>query len=448
MRVFTGLFALAVSASAAPAQVPASSRAAPIGPRQSPTPAPRDQEAGTQQADSVRLSRRQAIAEALIHNAQIAIAREQTAEARARRVSAIAIPDPTLEAAYDQETGPFAFRGAGARPVTFGLTIPFLDKFRLNNRIGLADIGATQANYRLQQQTIALQASATYDSLLVALKHQGNLREARDLAADFLKRTQVRYEGGTAAKLDVIQAQVALAQANTDLIANERDVATAQASLNRTLGRTVTAPIAPVDSLDVPPALPDSSTIDQIALADRPEITSIRQQQVGAHATTNLAREFWLPDLTFGISRDYAQPGSAQFTTGIALPLPAFYWQHARGDIAQAQHFERELEATYRDTRAQVVQDVRSAYANASTAMRQAVFIRDELVPAAREAYRVASTSYSLGGSSALEVLTARSALLQAESQLADALAAANTARADLDRALGLPVPTSGARNP
>lgn len=445
MRVTTGVCALAVCASAAWPQVPDSSRAAPVRPQQTQTPAtPR---AGSQQTDSLRLTRRQAIAEALTRNAQLAIAREQTAQARARRVTAISVPDPTLAAAYDQLTGPFTFGAAPSRPVAVGLTIPFLDKFRLNNRIGLADIGASESNYRLQQQTIALQASATYDSLLVSLKHQGNLREARELAADFLKRTQVRFEGGTAAKLDVIQAQVALAQADNDLIANERDVANAQASLNRTLGRLVTAPIAPVDSLDLPAALPDSSTIEQTALADRPEIESVRQQQSGAHATTNLAREFWLPDLTFAVTRDYSQPGPAQFTTGIALPLPAFYWQHARGDIAESQHFERELEATYRDTRAQVIQDVRSAYANASTAMRQAVFIRDQLVPAAREAYRVASTSYSLGGSSALEVLTARSALLQAESQLADALAAANTARADLDRALGLSVSTSGARN-
>jgi cobalt-zinc-cadmium efflux system outer membrane protein len=446
MRVFTGLCALAAFASAARAQVPSGSRAAPG--QQTQQPASATVQAGVRQADSLRLTRRQAIAEALVRNAQLAIAREQTAQARARRVTAISIPDPALEAAYDQLTGPFTFGGAPSRPVSLGLTIPFIDKFRLNNRIGLADIGASESNYRLQQQTIALQASATYDSLLVALKHQGNLRQARDLAADFLKRTQARYEAGSAAKLDVIQAQVALAQADNDLIANERDVATAQASLNRTLGRLVTAPVAPVDSLDLPAALPDSSTIEQIALANRPEIASLRQQQSGARATTSLAKEFWLPDLTFAITRDYAQPGSAQFTTGIALPLPAFYWQHARGEIAESQHFERELEATYRDTRAQVIQDVRSAYANASTAVRQAVFLRDELVPAAREAYRVASTSYSLGGSSALEVLTARSALLQAESQLADALAAANTARADLDRALGLSVSTSGARNP
>jgi len=57
------------------------------------------------------------------------------------------------------------------------------------------------------------------------------------------------------------------------------------------------------------------------------------------------------------------------------------------------------------------------------------------------------STSYTLGGSSALEVLAARSALLDAQRQLADALASANTARADLDRALGAPLPTLGANN-
>jgi len=442
MRLTIRLFALALPASVASAQGLNTSRSAPA-----PTSTTFARSAAPQATDSLRLSRRQAIAEALNRNAQLEIAREQTAQARARRVTAISVPDPTLTAAYDQEAGPLTFGGAASRPVAIGLTVPFPDKFRLNNRIGLADIGASESNYRLQQQTVALQASATYDSLLVALKHRGNLREARDLAADFLKRTQARYDAGSAPRLDVIQAQVGVAQADNDLIANERDIANAQASLNRTLGRVIGAAVAPTDSLDMPASLPDSSTIDQIALANRPELSILRNQQSGARATTGLVKEFWLPDLTFAVTRDYIAPGSPLFTTGIALPLPAFYWQHSRGDIAQAQHFERELEATYRDTRAQVTQDVRSAYANASTAMRQVAFIRDVLVPAARESFRVSSTSYSLGGSSALEVLTARSALLQAESQLADALAAANTARADLDRALGLALPTLGASN-
>src|SRR4051812_12617672 len=167
-----------------------------------------------QAIDSLRLTRRQAIAEALTRNAQLEIAREQTAQARARRVTAIAVPDPQLTAAYDQLTGPLTFGRAGARPVGIELDVPFPTKFRLNNRIGWSDIRASESNYRLQQQTVALQASATYDSLLVALMHRDILRETRTLANDFLNRTQARYEAGTAAKLDVIQAQVSLAQSD------------------------------------------------------------------------------------------------------------------------------------------------------------------------------------------------------------------------------------------
>ncbi len=423
MRLLLGVCALAVTSSAALAQ------------------------AVRTNTDSLHLSRRQAIAEALTRNAQLAAAREQVSEARARRISAIAVPDPVFTAGFDQATNPFAFRGAPSRPVSLALDILFPDKFRLNSKAGWADIHASESNLRLQQQTIANQTSSTYDSLLVALMHRANLREALDLSNDFLKRTQIRYDAGTAAKLDVIQAQVGVAQASTDLIGNERDIANAQASLNRTLGRVVGAAIAPTDSLEMPSSLPDSSDIEATALANRPELAILRNQQMGAAANTSLAKEFWYPDLTFAIAHDYLTPGNPLFTTGISLPLPAFYWNHAKGDIAQAQHFEKELEATYRDTRAQVTQDVRSAYANASTAMRQVAFIRDELVPAAREAYRVSSSSYTIGGSSALEVLTARAALLQAESQLSDAYAAANTARADLDRALGLapPLPAAGA---
>ncbi|MEP6779452.1 MAG: TolC family protein [Gemmatimonadaceae bacterium] len=433
MRHSTGLYALAVYGSFACAHV----TPAQVRPAQQPP-------AQESRLDSLRLSRTAAIAEALQHNAQLEIANEQTAQARGRRAQGISIPDPQLSAAFDASPGPFTFGAAGSRPVSIGLSIPFLDKFRLNNRIGNADIRAFESQYRLQQQTVALTASADYDSLILAYRHREILIDTRNLANDFLKRTQARFDAGTAAKLDVIQAQVSVAQAQNDLIANERDIAAAQASLNRTLGRVIGAPIIPTDSLSLPRDLPDSTSIEMNALRDRPELAVLQNQQLGAAASTKLAKEFWLPDLTFGVQRDYVGPGSASFTTGIALPLPTFYWQHSRGEIAIAQHFEKELSATYRDARAQVTQDVRIAYANASTAMRQVVFIRDQLVPGAREAYRVASTSYGLGGSSALEVLTARSTLLQAESQLADALAAANTARADLDRALGLlPVASS-----
>jgi len=399
-----------------------------------------------QSIDSLRLTRRQAIAEALAHNPQIEVARQQTAQSRARRVEAIAVPDPALTASYDEATRPLGFGPAGERNVAVDMLIPFPTKFWLRNKVARAEIGSFESNFRLQTQVIAAQTSQQYDSLLVARKHRDVLIEGRSLSADFLKRTQARYNAGTAAKLDVIKAQVDLAQADNDLIANELDIANAQAALNRFIGRVIGAPIAPVDTLEVPPPLPDSQTIEQTALQNRPELTQLESEQRGAKATSSLLRQFWIPDFTLGASHDYAQPGAPLFSTGIALPIPLFFWQHSQGELAESRYRERELAASYRDLRAQVTQDVRSAYATASTSLRQVLFLRDELVPSAREAFRVASVSYSLGGSSALEVLDARRTLLDAENQLADALASANIARADLERALGVPLSTLGVR--
>ena len=392
--------------------------------------------------DSLRLSRRDAITEALQHNPQIEVAREQTAQARARRVTATAIPDPQLAASVDNEPQPFNLgSGAGqARNVGIGLAVPFPTRLRLNGRVASADVRASESNTVLQQQLVASATSATYDSLLVARRQRAILLEIRGLSADFLTRTQARFNAGTVAKLDVIRAQVDVAQADNALIANERDIANAQAALNRLVGRVIGAPISPVDTLDVPPALPDSSTIERVALGARPELSILDEQQRGQRANTSYLKQYFLPDLTLAVSRDYTQPGSPIFSTGVALPLPTFFWNHTKGDIAESQHRERELAATSRDLRAQVTQDVRSAYANATTALRQAQFLRDALVPAAREAFRVASVSYGLGGSSALDVLDTRRNLQDAESQLSQALADANVARADLERALGVPL--------
>jgi len=123
--------------------------------------------------------------------------------------------------------------------------------------------------------------------------------------------------------------------------------------------------------------------------------------------------------------------------------VPLFFWNHQHGEVAESRHRERELDAAYRDLSAQVDQDVRVTYATAATAFRQARYLRDELLPEARRAYDVARVSYGLGGSSALEVLDARRTLLDAESQYADALGAANDARADLERAVGAPLETA-----
>ena len=199
------------------------------------------------------LTRGQAVALALSHNPQLKVAAEQIAQAQARKVQGTALPDPQFNAVFDQSKGLFGAGGANERSIAATVTIPFVDKFRLQGRIGAADVRSATFAATLARQQITSATTQTYDSLLASLRRDRDLSEAKALAQDFLRRAEVRYNAGTTPKLDLVRAQVELARAENDLIGNERDVANARAALNRLVGRPLGAPIAAADSLAVPP---------------------------------------------------------------------------------------------------------------------------------------------------------------------------------------------------
>ncbi len=391
-------------------------------------------------AGALVLARRDAIATALARNPQLLAAREQVNEARAEAVQASAIPEPSFSATAVGQSGPFSPHGAPEHDLALGLVIPFPDRIRLQRHVAQADVETADLAYQQLRQSIAAQTAQTYDSLLVAERHQEDFREARQLALDFLTRTQARYQAGTVARLDVVKAKVDLAQTENQLLAGTRDIANARAGLNRLIGRPLGAPLQASDTLYLPDTLPSIALLEARAAAARPEIRTLQAQRKGASAARSLAREYWLPDIEFSVSRNTVSGEGTTYATGIGIGFPLFFWQHQRGEVAQAEARQQELAAVARDLSAQVSQEVRVAFATANTALQQALYLRDELLPEARQAYDIASTSYRLGGSSALEVLDARRTLLDAASQYTDALGALDDAMAQLELAVGAPL--------
>jgi cobalt-zinc-cadmium efflux system outer membrane protein len=395
-----------------------------------------------------RLTRSQAVEEALTRNPAIVAAREQVEEAKAGITVATAWADPALVTEADQLSSFFNPHSASEHDVGLQFTVPFPTRTRLNGKIARASWQQAQyALTQLQQQTVA-QTSQAYDSILVALRHRDDLTQGREMSRQFLEKTEARFRAGTAAKLDVLRAKVDLSRAGNDLIANEHALVTARAGLNKLLGRPVPAEFDPADRLEIPGPLPDLRALETLAVNTRPELLSMASQQAAAHDSTVLAKQYWAPDLNLTLWRSYISgaPDSYKFDGGISVPL--FFWQHEKGAVAQARHHERELEASGSDLTGQVLLDVRTSYSSATTAWRQAVYLRDELLPEAQAAYQAALASYSLGGSSAVDLLGAKGTLLDAISQYTDALGAVNQARADLERAVGAPLPATSPGTP
>ena len=388
----------------------------------------------------LRLDRNAAIKEALAHNPTLAIAREQIAQARARVTQGYALPEPSVSAAVLGANGLARPHTASETDLGVGITLPFPNKIILRGQAAKADLGNFDELYIQQRQLIAAQTAQAYDSLLVALRHREDLLVSKTLAEDFVKKTEARYNAGTVAKLDIVKGQVDVAQAENDLIANERGIANARAGLNRLLGRVLGASIEPADTLSVPAVPPDFDRLEKLAMLSRPELRGLQRQRASARAQERLAQQYFLPDVTLGLSRNNIYGQDPTYTTSIGIDLPIFFWQHQRGEVAEAKHRELELRESYRDVIAQVGQDLRNSYATASTALRQVQFLADRLVPSAEEQYRIASSSYGLGGSSALEVIDAQRTLLNAKNQYTTALGALNDAVADLERATGAPL--------
>ena len=330
-----------------------------------------------------------------------------------------------------------------------GVTIPFPTRLYLKGKVASADVQTAEYAFTLLQQQIGSQAAQTYDSLLVGMRRRADLQETRQLTQGFLKKTEARFNAGTAARIDVIKAKVDLAQVENSLIANERSIVNASAGLNRLLGRYLSAPVQATDTLAIPDTLPAFDGLEREALANRPELLGLAAQRAGAKANTALANQFWLPDINVALSRNNVYGEPTTWSTGIGIGVPIFFWQHRGGEVAESHSHEQELAAQYRNVSAQVGQDLRIAYSNAGTSLRQAIYLRDEVVPEAREAYRIASVSYGLGGASALDVLDARRTLVDAQSQYAEALAASNDALFELERAAAGPLfpNTAGEKN-
>jgi outer membrane protein TolC len=401
----------------------------------------------------LRLSRREAISEALARNPGLLASRAQVEQARAQGVIDTAFPDPTFAADVAGQRNVLNPGSRDATDIGVGVTFPFPGKTGLRREVAKAAVSAAEFTLAQLRQSVASQTAQAYDAILVAVRHGDDLRQGKELSLDFLAKTKARFLAGSVPKVDVVKAQVDVSQADNDLIANERALVTALASLNRLLGRSGGAPVEATDSLEVPASIAELEALEKLALNSRPELQSLKIQQQGAKAASRLARQYWAPDVNVTVERNAVQGSPATFTTGIGFGFPIFRRQHLLGEVAMASHREEELAANVSDITAQISLDVRTAFASASTALRQAIFLRDELLPEAREVYRVASVSYGLGGTSALDLLDAKRTLLDAEKQYADALAAANDAQAALELAVGSPLPpaptsaaSSGAR--
>jgi outer membrane protein TolC len=316
------------------------------------------------------------------------------------------------------------------------LQYPLYTGGRLESQIALAEanLRGARAVFARAQQQILFSAQQSYLQALLGQESVTAAQRALVQANESLRVANARVSAGAAPQFDVLQAQVAVANAEQGVIRARTSVAAAQTGLNATLGLSQDTPLELADTLE-PRAVPGTMQ-DAIArgLRDRPELVEVASRMAAAQAGIELAASGGRPNVIVGAGYDVGNAngtatsisGAWSATLGVTLSL--YDGGITRERIREARLRLEQLKVFDAQIRQQVELEVRQAWLALDQAAGE-LAAATKAVEQGREAARLAGVRYQAGVGTQLELLSAQASLSQAELALASARFSQNLAR-------------------
>jgi outer membrane protein, heavy metal efflux system len=300
-------------------------------------------------------------------------------------------------------------------------------------RTGEAELSATIAQVRNDVRR-------AYFDVAVADARSALLRELRDLSRRVRDSAQARFESGESPRLEVLQADLAVAAAENEATAAEGVVVAATSKLNAVLGLPLDTVQQLSTSLDAGGPLVTGALMDlarrgsaELAVFDR------RISEQGAKVT--LAQALRVPDIipTAMLTHDAQPEFTYGWRAGIGVTLPIFT-SHKAGVMVEESTLAQ-LTAQRQAILLRITGDVTAGAATAEAQRLAYVRYRDVILPQAQQVEQLAQDSYDLGQTGIAALLQALQASRDVRLRSVDAVSQLQTALADLERAIGAPLP-------
>lgn len=385
---------------------------------------------------------------------------------------AIAIPKVRAGGAYSavQSTDidtPASFPVAG---FTFGTEQNWSSQIRLvqslyeGGRIlsSLRTAKLLKARSELMYQTVVadsvLEVQIAYYDVLVAAEEIIVQERSIELLSSELTDTKRRYDAGTVPRFNVLRAEVELANQQPKLIRARNAYRIAKNYLANVLGfnipkeATEDIPLKLSGKLEAEPyqvKLPEAIVL---ALQRRTELESLRKARALRYEDIVSAKAGYKPRLqAFGGYEARNSMFSSDLTydvygwmAGVELTWDIFDGLYSKGKVMEAKALYERAGVELDDTTRRIELEVRTAYSK-FIETTEVLESQKKGVEQAEEALRLATARSDAGTGTQLDVLSARTALTEAQNIQVVALHGYDVARARLDRAIGTNVPTPGA---
>ncbi|EIW15968.1 MULTISPECIES: TolC family protein [Pelosinus] len=403
-------------------------------------------------AAPIELSLEESIARALQNNPAIKIADadRQGAEYDIRVAKGGKLPTLKLEHSdgrsktYVNDTASIGNQFGSS--VTLGMNL--YTGGEVEGNIEKAKIGLKVADLDVEKskQQIKLDATNGFFTILQTRNTVKVDQESVDQMAAHLKNVEAQYNVGTVAKSDVLRSQVELANNQQILTKAENAYEIAVSNLNNVMGLPLDTEIQIKDELVHEPynlSLEDSLNY---AMSNRPEAIQADHNIEIAKQSVKIAKAGKLPTVAASASQRWADddfPGTDE--NGWSVGLTAT-WTPFDSGVTNAQikksnsEVEKSLQ-TAKQTKDAVQLEVRQAYLNMIEAEKR-ISTSQVTVEQAEEDFKIAQVRYSAGVGTNTDVIDAQVALTQAKNNYIQAMYDFNTSKANLTKAMGVPIET------
>jgi cobalt-zinc-cadmium efflux system outer membrane protein len=136
--------------------------------------------------------------------------------------------------------------------------------------------------------------------------------------------------------------------------------------------------------------------------------------------------------------RYYNETDDTGFVVKLSLPLVLF--DRNQGGVLEARYRLARAGEERRAAEVRLAQALAEGYQELLTAYRDVTVIQEDVLPAAREAFAVATEGFRQGKFGFLDVLDAQRTLFETRGQYLEALSAYHKAVADAERLIGEPL--------
>lgn len=384
-------------------------------------------------------------------------ARQRLAIAQGRLIQAGLRPNPTLDSEYGS---PRFLGGEAESEFAVGLSQVFETGGKRRKRVGVArlEVEQTRAEVLALERQFAAELRASYVLALGFARQLDVFERLIAVNEELVRITNERLKEGDVAPLDLNLVRVETDRLKVQVVRTRADLEGQLISLRTLVGFETTEPLRIAPLPERPPRLDISlPELTEIALRERSDLRAARLGEELGGARIRLAESLRTPNVAasarYARQRQIldlpAQLGVGSFPNtdnelrfGVSVELPVF--NKNQGEIAAAvgerAQFVRQrefLETTIR-------RDVALAYRRYRAAAEALVIYSTQIVPRSEENLRTIRAAYTLGEFSVFDIINEQSRLIASETGYSEALRDYYTALAEIERALGTPIPATG----